>query len=70
LRWARACAAEVRAAASWSSQKPGACISASSRSASLRRVAGSKVVREQLQLLADLGEPRGHRFGRSSLSHT
>jgi hypothetical protein len=46
-------AAEVRAAASWSSQNPGRCISASSFSTSDPSVAGSKVVREQGQLLAD-----------------
>ena len=42
-----------RAAASWSSQKPGRCISASRRSTSASSEAGSKVVREQVQLLAD-----------------
>src|SRR5215203_2625040 len=55
-RWARAWAAEVRAAASWSSQKPGLPISSSSRAASASSPAGSKVVREQGQLLADGGQ--------------
>src|SRR6185312_12868393 len=60
-RWARAWAAEVRAAASWSSQKPGFPISSSSSADSRSRPAGSKVVREQGQLLADSGDSR--RYG-------
>ena len=53
LRVARACSALDFAARSWSSQKPGAPISRSSASARSFSAAGSKVVREQLQLLAD-----------------
>src|SRR5882757_204381 len=60
-RWARAWAAEVRAAVSWSSQKPGAPIASSSSVDSRSRPAGSKVVREQGQLLADSGDSR--RYG-------
>ena len=68
LRWAPAWAALVRAAASWSSQNPGRCISSSSRSTSPSSEEGSKIVREQLQLPADSGEPRRHRF-RRCVSH-
>ena len=66
---ARACAAEVVAAVSWSSQKPGCPISASSRSASASSAAGSKVVREQGQLLADGGQARCDRFGGRGVGH-
>src|SRR5215218_2901832 len=60
-RCARAWAAEVRAAVSWSSQKPGRPISSSSCSASASSPAGSKVVRKQGQLLPDGGQAR--RYG-------
>ena len=60
---ARLWAADVLAANSWSSQKPGACISPSRRATSDSRPAGSKVVREQLQALADLREARGDVLG-------
>src|SRR5262249_42748928 len=69
LRWADACRAEVSAACAWSSQNPGRPISASSRSTSSLSEAGSKVVRKQLQLTADLGEPRGDSLWVSCLGH-
>jgi hypothetical protein len=53
----------VREADSWSSQKPGRCISSSSRAISPWSAAGSKVVREQLQAVADLREARGAVLG-------
>ena len=49
---ARACSADVFAAVSWSSQKPGACIRSSSSAISPSSEAGSKVVREKGQPLA------------------
>ena len=52
-RCTRACSADTFAARSWSSQKPGACISFSSASTRSLSEAGSKVVREQLQLVAE-----------------
>src|SRR5215213_10142037 len=69
LRWARECADEVRAAACWSSQNPGRCISASRASTSDSSAAGSKVVREQGQLLADSGQPRRYGLGLSGVGH-
>src|SRR6476661_7386502 len=68
-RCARAWAAEVRAAFSWSSQKPGRCISSSRRAASARSESGSKIVREQLQLIADGGQPRGNALWCARLGH-
>src|SRR4051794_14598606 len=67
-RCARAWAAEVRAAPSWSSQKPGRPISSSSPAASFSSPAGSKIVREQGQLLPDGGQARCGRFA-LSLGH-
>src|SRR3954469_20851910 len=60
LRDARACSADTFAARSWSSQKPGSPISRSSASRRSASAAGSKVVREQLQLVAEI---RSHRLG-------
>src|SRR4051794_4279042 len=56
---ARACCAEISAAPDLSSQNPGRCISASRRSTSRLSASGSKVIREQLELPPDLGEPHG-----------
>ena len=53
LRVARACSALTCAARSWSSQKPGAPISLLELGDRAFSPGGSKVVREQLQLLAD-----------------
>src|SRR5215204_2337289 len=52
-RLSRACSAPKRPAASGSSQKPGAPICSSSSARRVFSPAGSKVVREQGQLLAD-----------------
>jgi hypothetical protein len=49
------CAAETLVACSWLSQKPGADISASSEATRFSSAAGSKIVREQLQLVAEIG---------------
>src|SRR5215203_718371 len=68
-RWARAWAAETRAAVSWSSQKPGCPISSSSRAASVSSAAGSKVVREQGQLLADGGQARRYGLALRGVGH-
>jgi hypothetical protein len=57
------------AAFDWSSQKPGRCISASSRATSCSSEAVSKVIREQLQLIADLAEPRRDGFAGWHLGH-
>src|SRR4051794_40529873 len=56
----RACSAVTCAACSWSSQKPGSPISRSSASRRCCSAAGSKVVREQLELVAE---------GRGGVSH-
>src|SRR4051794_38431367 len=53
LRFADECSAETFAARSWSSQKPGSCISFSSAPTRPSSPAGSKVVREQLELVAE-----------------
>src|SRR3954470_18067325 len=53
LRFAAECSADTFAARSWSSQKPGSCISCSSAPTRPSRPAGSKVVREQLELVAE-----------------
>ena len=53
LRVTDACSADTDAARSWSSQKPGACISPSSSARRASSAAGSKRVREQLQLAAE-----------------
>ena len=50
-------------------RSPGRCISASSCSTSDASLAGSKVVREQGQALADLREPRGHALSGDGLGH-
>src|SRR5436305_2141069 len=63
LREARACSADTLAARSWSSQKPEAPISVSSALTRSLRPSGSKIVREQLQLLADRRKPLRQRFG-------
>ena len=49
----RACSAETLAAVLWSSQKPGSPIWPSSSATCRLSAAGSKVVREQLELVAD-----------------
>src|SRR5215211_447615 len=66
---ARLCAVAVRDARSWSSQKPGRCISASSRSTSAASPSASKVVREQLELVAHLGDARAHGLLGHGLGH-
>ena len=53
LREARACSDDTFAAASWSSQKPGSPIRVSSSATCSVSAAGSKIVREQLQLITD-----------------
>src|SRR5204862_5965925 len=58
-RWVAAWRAETLAAASWSAQKPGRCISCSSFATPFARPPGSKVVREQLQPLAYLLDALG-----------
>ena len=55
-----ACSAETDAARSWSSQKPGACISPSSSARRASSAAGSKRVREQLQLAAEAIDAMRH----------
>src|SRR3954467_14987697 len=65
-RWVRVCSAPTLAAASGSSQKPAAPISASSAPRRSFIPAGSKIVREQGHLLTDGGQAlrggliRGH----------
>jgi hypothetical protein len=58
----RACSALTDAARSWSSQKPGTPISVSSALARSLSAAGSKIVREQVQLIADRREALGERL--------
>src|SRR4051794_28620653 len=58
LRWMRECSPDTEAARSWSSQKPGACISCSSASRRSASAAGSKRVREQRELAAEIGGGR------------
>jgi len=48
--------ADTAAACFWSSQKPGSCICVSSADARRSSSAGSKVVREQRELVAELGD--------------
>src|SRR4051812_2501965 len=55
-RWVRVCSAPTLAAASGSSQKPAAPIWASSSASRSLSPAGSKIVREQGQLLTDGGQ--------------
>src|SRR3954470_7302190 len=63
LRWVRECSAETFAACSWSSQKPVAPMSFSSASRRSLSEAGSKVVREQLQLVTERPEVNVGRVG-------
>ena len=54
------CSADTFAARSWSSQNPGACICPSSSWMRSSSPAGSKIVREQLQLVAEATGVGGH----------
>src|SRR3954453_6615530 len=63
LRWVRECSAETFAACSWSSQKPLAPMSFSSAVRRSVSAAGSKVVREQLQLVTERREVNVGRIG-------
>src|SRR5215210_4418481 len=69
FRVARACSALTRAARSWSSQKPASPISPSSASMRRASASGSKVVREQLELVADRREALGGDVGRGGGRH-
>ena len=53
LREARACSDDTFAAASWSSQKPGSPIAGLELGDLLGQRSGSKIVREQLELITD-----------------
>ena len=66
---ARACSADTAAARSASSQKPAAPISASSAATRSPSAAGSKIVREQLHLLADGGQALGSRLAGRGCGH-
>src|SRR4051794_31948532 len=63
LRLTCECSVLTLAAVSASSQKPGACICPSSAPRRSLSAAGSKVVREQLELVADRRQALGRRLG-------
>src|SRR5207247_3838423 len=65
----RLCPAETEAARCWSSQKPGSCISASRRPSCFSSAGGSKVVREQLQLVAEIAGAGGKLLTLKGVSH-
>ena len=59
----------ARRRARWSSQKPGSCISASSRAICCSSAGGSKIVREQLELVAEARDAGIELFGLYLLRH-
>src|SRR5262249_27293158 len=68
-RCADACAPDVFAAASWSSPKPGCCISSSRLATRAASRSAAKVVREQPQALAYLLDALGNGALCSGLGH-